>query len=551
MLSTLYAIGSGVGNGSSVLYEIANYATAPTAVSIGDSGVLLTDLAIDPKNDAAYAISFKNLYSINLTSGAATEIGPLGASGMNALAFSSGGTLYAMSAETADLYTVNLNTGAASVVFDTGYISAGDIAFSKSGELYLTTANDLVEIDVAADTAMVVGPTGASRLFGLAVDSNGNIYAGQGSNQRSTAVMYQLNNTTGQAGQIGTIKGASKLGLDGLSFAAPTPSLSIGNATVHAVQGTTVSAVFTVSLAPSSSGTVTVKYATANGTAAAPSDYTATSGTLTFAPGQTSQHVTIVAKDDPSAPPNSTLTFTVNLSAATGAPISQAAGTGTITEEPAQVLYAVGSGVGSGLSSLYEIAKYTSAPKAVNIGNTGVVLTGLAINSRTGAAYAISATDLYSINLKTAKVTEIGPLDESGMNALAFSSSGTLYAMSGESADLYTVNLKTGHTNVAFDTGYIPDGDIAFGINGALYLTTSTDLVRIKLSTRTATDVGPTGVSNLFGLVVASDGDIYAGQGSKKGSTAVMYAINDATGHANKIGTIAGASKLGLEGMSF
>jgi hypothetical protein len=43
---------------------------------------------------------------------------------------------------------------------------------------------------------------------------------------------------------------------------------------------------FTVTMSNPSSFTVTVDYATANGTAVAPGDYTAVSGTLTFTPGR-------------------------------------------------------------------------------------------------------------------------------------------------------------------------------------------------------------------------------------------------------------------------
>ena len=50
---------------------------------------------------------------------------------------------------------------------------------------------------------------------------------------------------------------------------------------------------FTVSLNAISSGPVTVKYATANGTATAGSDYTAASGTLTIPAGQISKTLTI------------------------------------------------------------------------------------------------------------------------------------------------------------------------------------------------------------------------------------------------------------------
>ena len=46
-----------------------------------------------------------------------------------------------------------------------------------------------------------------------------------------------------------------------------------------------------VTLSAPTNAPVTVRYATRNGTASAPSDYIATSGTLTFAPGQASNAV--------------------------------------------------------------------------------------------------------------------------------------------------------------------------------------------------------------------------------------------------------------------
>ena len=71
-------------------------------------------------------------------------------------------------------------------------------------------------------------------------------------------------------------------------------------------------ATFTVTLSSSSSQTVTVGYATAAGTATAGSDYTATSGTLTFAPGVTSQAVLVGVLGDSVDELDETLTVSLS-----------------------------------------------------------------------------------------------------------------------------------------------------------------------------------------------------------------------------------------------
>jgi hypothetical protein len=88
---------------------------------------------------------------------------------------------------------------------------------------------------------------------------------------------------------------------------------------------------FTVSLSPASASTVTVNYATANGTATVPNDYTTTSGTLTFTPGRTSKTVTVKVKGNAVVEPNET--FFVNLSGAVGATIFDPQGVGTIRND--------------------------------------------------------------------------------------------------------------------------------------------------------------------------------------------------------------------------
>jgi hypothetical protein len=113
-----------------------------------------------------------------------------------------------------------------------------------------------------------------------------------------------------------------------------SPSLSINDVTVTENNTGSVNAVFTVTLSPASGQTVTVNFATDNGTATAPADYTAASGgTLTFNPGITSRTITIPVIGDTVDEPNET--FVVNLSGAVNATIADAQGTGTITDNDA------------------------------------------------------------------------------------------------------------------------------------------------------------------------------------------------------------------------
>jgi hypothetical protein len=111
------------------------------------------------------------------------------------------------------------------------------------------------------------------------------------------------------------------------------PSLSISDATVTEGNAGTVTAVFTVTLSAVSVQTVTVSYATASGSATAGTDYVAASGTLTFAPGTTSQTVTVTVNGD--TVPEANETFLVNLSSPTNATIADGQGQGTIVNDDA------------------------------------------------------------------------------------------------------------------------------------------------------------------------------------------------------------------------
>src|SRR5262249_31968430 len=113
----------------------------------------------------------------------------------------------------------------------------------------------------------------------------------------------------------------------------PLPALTVGDVSVNEGNSGTTALTFTVSLAAASGQTVTVNYATADGTATAGSDYEPASGTLSFAPGQTSKTITANVLGDTTYERNEP--SRLNLSGATGATLARTQAIGTIVNDDA------------------------------------------------------------------------------------------------------------------------------------------------------------------------------------------------------------------------
>jgi hypothetical protein len=113
--------------------------------------------------------------------------------------------------------------------------------------------------------------------------------------------------------------------------ATPRVTASLGSASV--VEGQSATRLVTIPVALSASPLLPVQltYATSNGTATAPGDYTAKSGTLTIAAGQASASITISVIGDVLGEPNET--FSVVLTSAAGAVIADATGVITIVND--------------------------------------------------------------------------------------------------------------------------------------------------------------------------------------------------------------------------
>ena len=121
---------------------------------------------------------------------------------------------------------------------------------------------------------------------------------------------------------------------NGVSATIPgPPSLSVADATVEEAAGATLD--FAVTLGRASTATVTVDYATSDGTASAGDDYTSTSGTLSFAPGETAKTVSVPVLDDAHDEGSETLTLTLSNPSGGNAWLADASATGTIENSDA------------------------------------------------------------------------------------------------------------------------------------------------------------------------------------------------------------------------
>ncbi|HAS46575.1 MAG TPA: hypothetical protein DCS93_39195, partial [Microscillaceae bacterium] len=112
------------------------------------------------------------------------------------------------------------------------------------------------------------------------------------------------------------------------------PAISINDVSINEGNSGTTNFTFSISLSAASSQTITVNYATADGTAASTSDYTAITSTMvTFNPTETVKMFTVSVNGDTDFELDET--FTVNLSSPTNATINDGTGIGTIQNDDA------------------------------------------------------------------------------------------------------------------------------------------------------------------------------------------------------------------------
>lgn len=107
----------------------------------------------------------------------------------------------------------------------------------------------------------------------------------------------------------------------------PVPSISIDSTSVNEAAGMTT---FSVTLSAASGRAISVDYDSSDGTAMAGSDYTAVSGSVSFAAGEASKNITVNVIDDDLNEESEN--FTVSLSNPANATLGTAIGTGVIVD---------------------------------------------------------------------------------------------------------------------------------------------------------------------------------------------------------------------------
>ena len=216
------------------------------------------------------------------------------------------------------------------------------------------------------------------------------------------------------ASEVGGIKisvpaGTAKDRGGNLSSAASKPlylshNWKVSVADASATEGTDATIDFVVTLnAQDDCKTVTVDWATEDGTATAGEDYTAANGTLTFGPGETTKTVSVAVLDDEVEDDDET--FTLTLSNPQGVEVEDGEATGTILDAQAPANRAptglptisgtaeVGVALTASVDGIEDADGLTSATFAYQwVSNDGTSDSEIA--DATEATYEVAATDL-------------------------------------------------------------------------------------------------------------------------------------------------------------
>ncbi len=164
---------------------------------------------------------------------------------------------------------------------------------------------------------------------------------------------------------------------------------------------------FTITLSTSAGVPASVQYATANATASTPGDYTALSGTVNFAAGETRKTVSVTVHGKPNPGPDRKLFL--NLSRPSNATIAVGRGTGTVLNDRVSLANVLPSHLGTGLSETITLrgAGFTGSPtvRLTHPGLPDIVATNVSVGRDGRTLSAVFDLSKASLGVRDVVVT--------------------------------------------------------------------------------------------------------------------------------------------------
>lgn len=273
-------------------------------------------------------------------------------------------------------------------------IGVNDVSVSEGGVAqFEVSLSDSVQIDFAVDYT-VTSLTATDGSDFQATSGTLNFSAGDTSKLVPVTTLTDTFDEADETFQIELSQAqyvfiADGVGIGVIQDASPQPSILVNDASVtEGEPGETTPLTFTVTLNSPSGRQVSVGYLLEDGAATAGDDYTAASGSLTFAPGQTSQDLSVTILGDNLQ--EGTETFTLRLVDPVNATTSDT-GTATIVDDdiPSFTINDARSIEGdSGASEMYFyvfLSRPSTSPLSINFQTTpGSAHTGSDFQNRNG-----------------------------------------------------------------------------------------------------------------------------------------------------------------------
>jgi glucose/arabinose dehydrogenase len=225
-------------------------------------------------------------------------------------------------------------------------ISANDVSVGESapGAVFTVTLDATSVVEVSVNYGTVDGTAAAGADY---VSTTGTLTFAPGTTSQTVGIPI-LDDVLDEADETFTLQLSSpangfvaRNGTATIQDDDPPPSVSVGNVTT--LEGDTgfSNAAFTLSLSAPSTRTVSVNFATADGTATAGQDYQQLNGSVSFAPFTTTRTVLVRVLGDTSQ--ESDETYHLLLSSPTNATLGDADGLGTILDDDTQPALSIGN----------------------------------------------------------------------------------------------------------------------------------------------------------------------------------------------------------------